>query len=193
MTGELTSEYRGAENGPTTFVTFSGIRVNPFDLKPEHVCIEDIAHALSMQCRFIGHVRQFYSVAEHSVRVSWNVPHEHALWGLLHDASEAYATDLIRPIKRAPGFEAYIEMENRIERVIAGVFGLPWPRPSFVTDADNRLLATERRDLKGMRLKESDRALDQPIRPWTQQFAKRQFLRRYMVLADPMNPAIARM
>ncbi|MFN9113590.1 MAG: phosphohydrolase, partial [Bacteroidota bacterium] len=67
--------------------TFSGIAFWPLDPKPEHVRIADIAHALSMKCRYNGHTRKFYSVAEHSVLVSRHVPEEDALWALLHDAS----------------------------------------------------------------------------------------------------------
>jgi hypothetical protein len=190
-------EYPGARPGPTTFITHAGLRVDPFDLQPDHIRLEDIAHALSMQCRFIGHVRKFYSVAQHSVLVSWTVPRKDALWGLLHDASEAYCTDLIRPIKHAPGFETYKRMEEAIERVIAEAFELPWPRPNSVTIADRRLLQTERRDLKGVTLKPPTRMEDEPldrvIQPWSPEYAKRQFLRQYLVLADPLNPAIARM
>ena len=80
--------------------TMSGVIFYPLDPRPEEIRIEDIAHALSHQCRFAGHCREFYSVAEHSVRVSRELPQEFMLWGLLHDASEAYLVDLPRPIKR---------------------------------------------------------------------------------------------
>lgn len=61
--------------------TFTGRRFWPLDPRPEDVCIEDIAHALSLKCRFGGHCTRFYSVAEHSVHVSNYVPAEFALWG----------------------------------------------------------------------------------------------------------------
>src|ERR1700674_199080 len=77
----------------------------------EDVCIEDIAHSLSLLCRFTGHVKQFYSVGEHSVRVSYLCPPEYQLWGLLHDAGECYAGDVNRPLKYSPGMEAYREYE----------------------------------------------------------------------------------
>jgi hypothetical protein len=73
-------------NGSIT--TFSDVRFWPLLPNPDDIRIEDIAHALSNQCRFAGHAREFYSVAEHCVRVSQLCRPEEALWGLLHDASE---------------------------------------------------------------------------------------------------------
>jgi uncharacterized protein len=80
--------------------TYTGKQFWPLSPLPEDIVIEDIAHALSMQCRFGGHVRTFYSVAQHSVHVSLLVEPQYALWGLLHDAAEAYLVDLPRPIKK---------------------------------------------------------------------------------------------
>ena len=76
--------------------THSGIQFWPLDPRPEDILIEDIAHALSNQCRFAGHCCFHYSVAQHSVLVSENVPAQDAMWGLLHDAGEAYLVDLPR-------------------------------------------------------------------------------------------------
>lgn len=95
--------------------TFSGRQFWPCDPRADEVCIEDIAHALSMQCRFAGHVRKFYSVAEHCVRASWIVPDRFKLAALLHDAAEAYVVDLPRPIKRQPELRAYLHIEERVE------------------------------------------------------------------------------
>ena len=115
------------------------------DPRPEDIDIGDIAWALSMQCRYNGHVRDFYSVAEHSVLVSQIVPWEFALEGLLHDASEAVMGDLVRPLKQL--MPAFAEMEAKIEEVIAKKYGLIYPWPKEVKEADNILLMTERRDL----------------------------------------------
>src|SRR5262245_27549306 len=96
--------------------TISGRKFWPLDPRPEEVCIEDIGHALSLVCRFGGHCHTFYSVAEHSVRVSllaedmakssahWTDENIRmiALSGLLHDAAEAYIGDMVRPLKRQP-------------------------------------------------------------------------------------------
>lgn len=85
--------------------------------------ISDIAHALSMQCRFNGHVKKFYSVAEHSVNVSYEVPEQYALAALLHDAAEAYIGDMVSPLKaHMPDFR---EVEHRIESAIYRRFGIP--------------------------------------------------------------------
>ena len=111
---------------PDTIYTYTGRTIRPLDPDPDDIVIEDIAHALSQQCRFTGHTRKFSSVAEHSVRVSWLVPRELALEALLHDASEAYLADIARPIKKAPGFaETYLKYEAQLERAIATRFGLP--------------------------------------------------------------------
>ena len=79
--------------------TVTGKAFYPLKPDPSLISIEDIAWALSMQCRFAGHVLHFYSVAEHCVYISNSVPMEDALWGLLHDATEAYLTDVPRPLK----------------------------------------------------------------------------------------------
>lgn len=125
--------------------TYSGNKFHSLEPRPEEIKLVDIAHALSMLCRFNGHCLSFYSVAEHSVRVSRILPPEFALWGLLHDAGEAYLTDLPRPVKqRLPEFRV---MEDRVLEQVAVRFGLVWPMPQKVKTADNRLLATEARDL----------------------------------------------
>jgi 5'-deoxynucleotidase YfbR-like HD superfamily hydrolase len=125
--------------------TFSGKQCWPLNPKPEDIDIVDIAHALSNLCRYAGHCREFYSVAQHSVIVSNNVPPADALWGLLHDAPEAFICDLPRPVKHAiPG---YRDIEERLMAIIAFCFSLPLQMPPSVKIADNRALATERRDL----------------------------------------------
>lgn len=106
------------------------------------VKIRDIAHALSMLCRFGGHCSRFYSVAEHSVLVSLVVPPELALVGLMHDATEAYCVDVPRPLKRH--LLNYAEIEHNHWRVIAEKFGMPEEMDHRVHDADNRVLIAER-------------------------------------------------
>ena len=126
---------------PGVIRTFSGIEINIFEPKPEQINIEDIAHALSNQCRFSGHVARFYSVAEHSLHVAMKVEHKHALAALLHDASEAYIVDLPTPIKIV--MPEYINIEDRIMKVIAEKFGFEYPLHHSVKRADKEMLEFE--------------------------------------------------
>lgn len=132
--------------------TYTGGRFWPLDPDPSEIHVEDIAHSLSNVCRFGGHSRRFYSVAQHSVLVSEQLPDTGdrlSLWGLLHDASEAYLGDMVRPLKEQPGMKAYREAEERVQRAVAERFGLSWPIPREIALADEQLLITEARDLMG--------------------------------------------
>lgn len=125
--------------------TYTGKVMDPIDPDPADICIEDIAHALSLQNRFGGHNRVFYSVARHSLWVARHCKPEHRLCGLMHDATEAYIGDMIRPLKlRIPQFA---EIEDRLWKVIAIRFGLPLVIPAHVKQVDNWALMTERRDV----------------------------------------------
>lgn len=125
--------------------TVSGKAFWPLNPRVEDVCIEDIAHALSMKCRYTGHCRYFYSVAQHSVLASQIVAPQDAFWALLHDATEAYLPDVARPVKR--NIVGFTEIEDRLMEVIADKFGLVMPMPNSIKHADLVLLRTERRDL----------------------------------------------
>jgi hypothetical protein len=128
--------------------TYTGGRFYPLDPSPLEVDPVDIAHALSLVCRYGGHVTRFYSVAEHCVLLSHAVSPENALWALLHDAAEAYVGDMVRPLKRM--MPAYVDAEDGVLLVIALRFGLewrpdvPWRMPDEVKEADNRIILTER-------------------------------------------------
>lgn len=129
---------------PVLRQTHTGRMVNPLDPKPEDICLEDIAHALSLQCRFNGHTKTFYSVAQHSINVATMLGDKSAPWGLMHDAAEAYVGDVARPIKELiPGFS---EMEDVVLSVIGKKYGLKFPIPREVWEADDRMLMTEKRD-----------------------------------------------
>lgn len=122
--------------------TYTGRRFYPLDPRPEEIHPEDIAHALSLLCRYGGHVDRFYSVAEHCVLMSRAVAPEHALAALLHDATEAYVCDIPRPLKRQlPGYQ---DLEQRVWWAIAVRFGIDLKLPAEVKDADNRILINER-------------------------------------------------
>ncbi len=112
------------------------------DPRPEQIDFYDIAHALSLICRFGGACRRFYSVAEHSINVSRLLePFGLAREGLLHDAAEAYLGDMPTPLKRL--FPEFSKLEDRLMEIIAGVFGLDWPFPELVKEADRYMLERE--------------------------------------------------
>lgn len=134
--------------------TYNGNQVWPLEAVGD-VCLTDIAHSLSQICRFNGHTRVFYSVAQHSVLASQLIAPQHAAWGLMHDAAEAYIGDLTRPIKRSvriemsPGVLRDInDIEADMLQRIALDFSLPWPPPwDEIENVDQRLLKSERRAL----------------------------------------------
>ncbi|MBN1945286.1 MAG: hypothetical protein JW797_06385 [Bradymonadales bacterium] len=167
--------------------TYTGKQFYPLDPRPSDIDLVDIAHSLSLQCRFSGHCLQFYSVAEHSVRVSAILPANLALWGLLHDAAEAYLTDLPRPVKgRFPEFRV---IEDRLLEVIARHYDLVWPMPAEVALADSRLLATEARDLMAVSPEPwglGVEPLEGQIQPWLPDRAETAFLARFREITGTM-------
>jgi len=126
---------------PNCIRTFTGIYINVFEPTLEMICIEDIAHALSNQCRFGGHLSKFYSVAQHSILCNNLVNDEYKLSALLHDASEAYLLDIPRPIKQ--GLKNYKEIEDKLMVLIAKKFSFEYPLEKVVKQADERMLQFE--------------------------------------------------
>lgn len=150
---------------------------------PDEICIEDIAHALSHICRFGGHTSRFYSVAEHCVVMSRVIP---TLECLLHDASEAYLGDMVRPLKM--NNEMYRDVEADVEVMIARKFSLPVRLDATIKQVDMRMLVTERNQLMGKSPLpyDVDEVGYQPF-PFTLEclpppLAKQQFLQRYKEL-----------
>jgi hypothetical protein len=165
--------------------TFSGLRFWPLDPDPAKILIEDVAHGLAHQCRFGGHASRFYSVAEHSVHVSRLCLPEDALWGLLHDASEAYLDDPPRPLKQLPEFAVYREAERRLQRAVAVRFGLSEDQPASVTEADDTMLWIEAHSLLGSMPFEAVRDTRPPFEitdPLLPVEAERLFLARFKEL-----------
>lgn len=131
--------------------TFRGKAYFPCDPRLEEVCIEDIAHHLSMQCRFAGATIDFVSVAEHSYLCSMiegeGISPQDQLEALMHDAAEAYIQDFIRPIKYLPEFRTiYGELERLNESVIAEKFSLRYPWSKHVKRCDETVCTLEVED-----------------------------------------------
>jgi 5'-deoxynucleotidase YfbR-like HD superfamily hydrolase len=173
--------------------TFTGRKVHPFALQAEDLDMEDIAASLSTKCRFLGHCRTFYSVAQHSVLVAQHVPKQWQLHGLLHDAAEAYVGDTVRPIKmqlRCEGMTLLEEVEHRIQAQIYAKFASPLSPTAkrCVKVNDLRALATEKRDLMPASL---GQVWDVGAMPYKTRIyclhpeeAKRQFLDMYQELRN---------
>ena len=163
--------------------TYKGHKFRPFKPDKQVIDIEDIAHSLSNQCRFVGMTSEFYSVAQHSFHVSYAVPPELALDGLLHDSAEAYLGDMATPIKRHKKMKFYSFCEGRIYRKIAEKFGIPAQISPEVKAADLLLLATEARDLIGSPIwARGLEKLPTIIMPWPPKVAERRFLERFKEL-----------
>jgi hypothetical protein len=127
--------------------TYTGKKFHPLDPRPEDICIEDIAHALALICRYNGHCKFPYSVAQHSLLMSWwgKINDIDRRWLLLHDAAEAYISDVPSPIK--PMLSEFSRIEHNIMEVIAAKFELGKPDMNFIKFADLAMLATEKRDV----------------------------------------------
>lgn len=139
-------------------VTYSGLRIeldNP-EANVDRFLIRDVAHSLSMQCRFNGHCSHFYSVAEHSVLVERQLtlfgleidadftPTE-KLTALLHDAPEYILGDMTSPQKQMD--HVYRDLEQQFSPLIAARWQTIWPLPHYIKDADREMYTRERRDL----------------------------------------------
>lgn len=171
--------------------TYTGGRFYLNDPRAEDVKIIDIAHALSNICRFTGHTNSFYSVAEHSVRVSHMVESRHAFWGLLHDAAEAYIGDVARPLKHAPGMSGYCHIETHVEIAVLEAFKIELTpmMEHDVKEADLHMLCIEARELLGISDFKAagwaywvDPNPGAKVECWTPAQAKQAFLARYAAL-----------
>lgn len=119
--------------------TVSGKLVTFLSPQDDQIDIKDIAFSLANQCRFNGHI-PFYSVAEHCVAVSALCAEPSKLAGLLHDASEAYLSDIPSPIKQF--LPDYLKMEETMQDAINAKFGVTTYNPA-IKAADNEMMYTE--------------------------------------------------
>ncbi len=168
----------------TWIATFTGRKVNPCNLRPEDVCIEDVAHHLALINRFTGASRVPYSVAEHSLRMSYLVPDDLRLEALLHDATETYLTDISRVVKAQ--LQNYANLEEKAEVAIRKAFELPGrEHPRVLKQWDNTMLVWESRDLE-VEVNEKYSYLDvshlPKLEPLSWQRAEKEFLERYAEL-----------
>ena len=184
--------------------TSTGRLVDPLDLRPEDVCVEDIAHHLSQTCRFNGAPPIFYSVAEHAVHVAGLVEHHAgpaaALFALHHDDAEAYLGDQVRPVKSSlfvsmgifndeddPICKGFEDLEDQVMGAIFRALFTPEQMHQeakardLIKRADNAILAAELRSFWGPSA-EAD-ALDasrlhhtERIQGWTPSEAKHLYL-----------------
>jgi len=169
--------------------TFTGKRLDLSPPNPEQIDIEDIAHGLSMLCRFNGQCTKFYSVAEHSVHVSYEIAPELALVGLLHDAAEAYLGDVPSPLKGQ--LSQFSEFEHQMEQAVGEKFGIDAELFSSkeLKRADVQLLIDEKAVLMvdapepwpsgAPEVKDTNR-----IKCWGPEVAKQKFLERFVELSE---------
>ena len=171
--------------------TYTGRKFWPLNPEASDVCIEDIAHALSMKCRFSGHTTHFYSIAEHSIHVSALLEDTgFELWGLLHDASEAYLPDVASPIKDS--IIGFRKLEHNVMIEVARAFGL-WPpgEPAEVKIADRSMLQCEHLQAmsEGPAWMRFEGQIPQVnLNFWSPKTAEMAFLRRYSDLRQNLRP-----
>lgn len=169
-------------------LTYTGKQFRPLDPEWDMIDIVDIAHALSNTCRFTGHTNTFYSVAQHSYLVSL-LCDDHQLYGLLHDASEAYLCDISTPVKKSAIFRGYREAEQWLQGMILLRYGIRqlempkevkgadkfmgiWEGVSFMPECEGAFWT----DNKGVLVAEINYA---PLNPWSPKVAEEKFITRF--------------
>jgi 5'-deoxynucleotidase YfbR-like HD superfamily hydrolase len=184
--------------------TYSGVKFYIYKPTPADVVMEDVARALSHLCRFTGHLKRFYSVAQHCVHCSEQVEGTaiESLWALLHDAHEAYIGDMNSPLKRylnynelyaaVPNGEVsveskYAQAERAIDIAVLDKFSIVYTDKELerVKTADMRMLVTEATQLHKRGI-HPDWGVDtnvytpyeMEIQPWHPDDAMDRFLRR---------------
>ena len=155
--------------------TNSGIYFNIIKPTEKMIDINDIAHSLSMQCRFGGHISEFYSVAQHSVLCCMIAKPEYKKQALMHDSSEAYLLDIPTPIKNE--LLNYKELEQKIEKLICNKYKIQYPYDKEIKILDETILLYEWNSLI---LK--NKICKKQIVCWDHETAKNEFLNLYYTL-----------
>jgi hypothetical protein len=173
--------------------TFTNKKFHFLNPSVDEVCIEDISQALSMNCRYSGHVKMFYSVAEHSCLIfdlvlSKNGDLKEAFGALMHDASEAYLTDVPRPIK--PHLKGYMDIESKAEAVIQEAFKFS-VMSDYVKYIDTHICGIEAKQLFNVVPSWSDDFdhIDITVQGWMPDRAKSEFLRRFNRITELLSAA----
>ena len=141
-------------------LTYSKIKFNPLKAEEKHIKIEDIAHALSLLTRANGHIKHFYSIAQHAINCyreaqARDYSPRIQLGCLLHDASESYISDLTRPVKVQ--MERYNNIEEKLQQIIYKKYDLgdlTEGEKSKIKKIDNALLSYELKELMNYEVKE---------------------------------------
>jgi hypothetical protein len=169
------------------FKTYKNRIIDFRNFAPDQADIEEIALALSNTCRFGGHCKNFYSVAQHAVLVARELESNDCeprlvFTGLHHDDTEAYLGDVVKPLKML--LPTYREIEDRFAFALSQAFGTIYPLPAIVHMADRVLFhredATIRHGLKPP-------ANMPDIQPWKPEKARFEYLSMHEYLADQMN------
>lgn len=182
-------------------VTYTGKTFDLLNPTPDMVCIEDIAHSLAYQCRYTGHTKKFYSVAQHCVLMAENPELlGDSLDKLLHDADETYIGDIARPWKelllvwRGGAVERpkpVRDFEQKIQDVIGLALRVDLKHSAEVKISDIRMMATEIRDLMpvmpdlsiwAIGIEQANNPVSQIIDSWEPDYAEHRFLRAYKKL-----------
>lgn len=146
-----------------------------------------VARSLSKICRYTGHSKVFYSVAQHSVLVSRLVNPEHAFAALFHDAAEIFMGDCNSPLKQLlPDYKA---LEHKIEQAIFPIIGIPYPSAAAIKMVDIALREHEQRDFmyidtKPLKNFPSGYEVPNPIRALEHEEAFKEFMARYYELVN---------
>lgn len=148
--GDIMSEY---------IITKSKKYLDPLNPDNESILIEDIAHALSRICRANAQIPIFFSVAQHSIlccreAIARGLSYKICLACLLHDASESYMADIIRPVKK--NLDAYIKIEKCLQDAVYKKFTgtLTEAELKIVSEIDDAMLYWEFFILMEVRLSE---------------------------------------
>ena len=167
--------------------TYTGKRIYFDELKEEDISIIDIAHSLSQICRFTGHTKEFYSVAQHSVLVAdaqTTLAEKRA--GLMHDATETYLNDLASPLKRYLKGCGYSDLEDEFHKVINDKYDVNDGMTPNIKKADLQALFTEKRDVLAVQTDwgwgDDIKRFDEVIIPLQPKEAKDLFIERFIEL-----------